>query len=298
MNPHPPSILITVDLEDWFQVENLKPGISHSEWSQKDWRLVRNTHRLLDLFDRFGVKATFFILGWNAEKAPTLIKEIHRRGHEIASHGYDHRLSQELTEKEFRKDFLLNKAILEDITAQPVLGYRAPSFSISDSVIKILEEAGFLYDSSYNSFSLNKRHGSLDLPEIDSDGGAFQLPDNLWELPVSNFQLGRLPLPWGGGAYFRLIPWFVFRRGIKKILAQQGAYIFYLHPWEIDPQQPGVRNLPLCNKLRHYYGLRNCYHKLERFLETYSTCRFITCAQHIFELTTADELKKRAQHVL
>ena len=290
MNVHTPSILITIDLEDWFQVENLKPSISHSEWHAKEYRLERNTQRLLDLFDRFHVNATFFVLGWNAERAPGLVREIHMRGHEIASHGHNHRLSQEQTFAELRRDFFQSKAILEEIIAQPVLGYRAPSFSVSGPLLTLLKEADFLYDSSYNSFSLNVRHGSLDLPAIHRNKAAFQLSSSLWELPVSNLFLGKWALPWGGGAYFRLIPWFLFKRGIKNIATHKEAYVFYFHPWEIDAKQPKIEALPLFNKFRHYYGLKHCYRKLNSLLETFSTFRFLTCSQYLFELMNSRNL--------
>ncbi len=149
------NILITVDLEDWFQVENFKNSIPFSEWDTKEFRFENNTRRLLEIFEEYNIKATFFILGWNAERAPELVREIHNLGHEIASHGYYHNLCSDITTEDIREDLQKSKFVLEGIIGSPVFGYRAPSFSITERTISLLKEIGYTYDSSYNNFSLN-----------------------------------------------------------------------------------------------------------------------------------------------
>ncbi|MFP3927921.1 MAG: polysaccharide deacetylase family protein, partial [Desulfobacteraceae bacterium] len=163
MTAAPSNILLTIDVEDWFQVENFKPCIPYSTWSSRDLRVERNTHRLLDLFDStiLNPRATFFILGWIGERLPSLIREIHARGHEVASHGCNHELLSSLDAQALIKDLNKSKSLLEDIIGSRVYGYRAPSFSIDKEILGYIRDAGYLYDSSYNSFSLHGRYGRL-----------------------------------------------------------------------------------------------------------------------------------------
>ena len=235
-------VLITIDLEDWFQVENFKKYISTAQWENKESRFKKNTMRILELLERQGIKATFFVLGWCARKNPDLIKEILKSGHEIASHGNGHVMCNQLSLKDLREDLYLSQKILEDITGVRVTGYRAPSFSINDNVIEILKELGYMYDSSYNSFELNCRHGSLSLDKFSIRNGiAFQDDDGFNELPISNIKIFGMVLPWGGGGYFRLYPTRLFEYGVSHLLKNDDAYLFYIHPWEIDSHQPRVK---------------------------------------------------------
>lgn len=302
-----PTILLTIDVEDWFQVENFKQWIPFSSWDSHELRVEKNTHRLLDLFDsfdsvqtqtsvsRFPIKATFFILGWIAKCLPHLVREIHNRGHEIASHGKNHHLCSKQSHKELKKDLADSKNLLEDIIGHQVYGFRAPSFAINRSILKIVEDCGYLYDSSYNSFSLNYRYGRMDFSKNKKQGIAIQLfkaqnPkfEILYELPISNFKFGNMVLPFGGGAYFRLIPFILFKTGVKKILKKQNAFLFYLHPWEIDTNQPKVKDSFLIYKFRHYTNLGKTYPKLSLLIKQFCDFHFTTCWQYLEKI---EELK-------
>lgn len=286
--------LLTIDVEDWFQVENFKPWIPFSTWSERELRVEANTHRLLDLFDSITLpsdnsstvnpKATFFILGWIAEKLPNLVQEIHNRGHEVASHGFNHNLCGSESSKKLQKDLVRSKKLLEDIIGSNISGYRAPGFSVDCQVLDAVEEAGYNYDSSYNSFALNPRYGKIDFSDMKRNGISIKVDDDFYELPISNFQLRNHVLPFGGGGYFRLFPLFLFISAVKNILKNQTAYIFYLHPWEIDPDQPRVREAGRLFKFRHYVNLDKTYRKLENLINHFKNVKFITCNQYISEL--------------
>ncbi len=315
-----PSILLTIDVEDWFQVENFKAYIPFSSWPKRELRVEKNTHRLLDLFDSIAVnrsgqrsavsdqpdnavsqidnddgqptedngehkkvRCTFFVLGWLAERLPHLVREIHDRGHEVASHGYNHTLCNQQSHEVLMNDLVNSKILLEDIIGSQVFGYRAPSFSMSDRILKVIQECGYLYDSSYNSFGMNQRYGRVTMSDVSKKGIAYQVSGNFFELPISNLTLimKNLELPWGGGGYFRLIPLFLFVPGVRAIFEKDRAYVFYLHPWEIDPEQPRVNNAGICLKFRHYVNLARTYVKQKRLIERFSDCRFNTCSEYI-----------------
>jgi len=281
-----PSIIITVDVEDWFQVENFKQYIPFSSWSSHKLRVEWNTSKLLDLFDSFlstqtPVKATFFVLGWIAERLPDLVKDIHARGHEVASHGYNHALWKERSHKVLKNDLVRSRNILEDITGDRVAGYRAPSFSIDPDMLKITEDCGYSYDSSFNSFSLHARYGRIDLSKNLKKGIAVKISDSFYELPVSNLNFSKFVLPWGGGGYFRLIPFFLFSPGIKAILKKDNGYLFYMHPWEIDPEQPRVKEASFWYKFRHYSNLEKTLNKLSNLLYGFNECCFISCYKYL-----------------
>jgi len=302
------TILITIDVEDWFQVENFKQYIPFSTWSSYEFRVEKNTHRLLDLFDSCNpqsairsmepghelsaisyeessnknIKATFFILGWLAERLPHLVREIQDRGHEVASHGFDHNLCYEEPKDRLKRNLLDSKKLLEDIIGVPVLGFRAPSFSISDDILKVIEECGYLYDSSFNSFAMHDRYGKILLNSYPKKGISYQVSNNLFELPISNLTLGKsFVIPWGGGAYFRIIPFQIFKRGVESILKKENAYLFYMHPWEIDPDQPRVGKASSSCKFRHYINLNRTFLKLTRFIEYFGQCRFVSCRHYL-----------------
>lgn len=244
---------LSIDLEDWFQVYNFSKIISFDDWDKQEHRLEKNTHKVLDILDANDTKATFFVLGWNAERFPSLIKEIHKRGHEIASHGYSHRLVYHMSPEEFADD--LDKSIksIKNACGVKPIGYRAPSFSIVKKnlwALDILKEKGFEYDSSM-------------VPIKHPDYGIKGIPNKpfsirgIKEIPLST----TYGLPVGGG-YFRTYPYFL----TKHLLKQNKHAVFYIHPWEFDPGMPR-HNLPLMKKFRHYNGLSSTEGKFRRLVE-------------------------------
>jgi polysaccharide deacetylase family protein (PEP-CTERM system associated) len=222
-------------------------------------------------------KATFFVLAWIAEKLPHLVREIHARGHEVASHGCNHKLSNQLTAEILKVELADSKKIIENIIGTTVSGFRAPSFSISDNVLKIVQECGYSYDSSYNSFSAHYRYGRISLNDYRKVGVATQFPGPFFELPLSNLELMGKIIPWSGGAYFRLLPWWCFRMGIRGILKKNGAYIFYFHPWELDIDQPKVIQAHSFVKFRHYFNIDKTEERLNKLIKEFCDCNFITC---------------------
>ncbi len=278
------AILLTFDVEDWFQVENFKKYIPYSSWSSQELRVKKNTIKLLDLLSDAPVpiQATFFVLGWVAERLPDLVREIDQRGHEVASHGYEHHLCYNQSLDELRLDLVKSKKLLEDIIGKEVSGYRAPSFSISDETLTLVQEAGYTYDSSYNSYEGNGRYGSLQLPKDKQlNSPIYPLSSTFFEIPVSNLNLGDKIIPWGGGGYFRLLPAFLHEIGVKYILKRHDCYTFYMHPWEIDPDQPKVREAKLFFRFRHYVNIKKTKKKLEKFVATNGECNFLSCREFI-----------------
>ncbi|QTA84823.1 XrtA system polysaccharide deacetylase [Desulfonema magnum] len=273
------SILITIDVEDWFQVENFKPWIPFSSWSSHELRVEKNTYHLLDLLDHR--RATFFILGWLAERLPHLVREIHDRGHEVASHGYYHHLCNRQSYTALRKDLTDSKKRLEDMIGEPVIGYRAPSFSINEDILKIIEASGYCYDSSFNSFAMHGRYGHVDLSGNSKKGIAVKISDDFDEIPISNFKIRKRVFPIGGGGYFRVIPFPFFKLGVRRVLQQDHAYVFYMHPWEIDTEQPRVNEASLLYKFRHYVNLKKTPLKLSALFETFKECSFVTCRKYL-----------------
>lgn len=283
-SPDKKTILLTFDVEDWFQVENFKEYIPHSTWESKELRVEKNTIKLLDLLDSVPaqVKATFFVLGWIAEHYPDLVREIHKRGHEVASHGFEHHLCYNQTPTELRQDLIKSKELLEDLIGEEVSGYRAPSFSITDEVIRIIQDVGFLYDSSYNSYSGHDRYGSLTLPKNQRQNlPLYRLSSGFYEIPVSNLSICGKSIPWGGGGYFRLLPFFLHRVGVKQILNRNNCYTFYMHPWEIDPDQPRVKEANSLFRFRHYINLRSTKKKLQNLIAANEGHSFLPCNEFI-----------------
>lgn len=278
------TILLTFDIEDWFQVENFKEYIPYSSWSSREQRVYSNTIALLDLLDDAPtkVKATFFILGWVAERHPNLVSEISKRGHEVASHGYNHKLCYQQTPDELYSDLDKSKKLLEDIIGQEVSGYRAPSFSITDEALKVVQKAGYKYDSSYNSYDKHGRYGSITLPYTEEQNRPLhKISPSFCEIPVSNLSIYGKIIPWGGGGYFRLLPSFLHRAGVKKILKESGCYTFYMHPWEIDPEQPRVKDVKTSFKFRHYINLNTTEKKLLNFLNNNRDRSYLSCTDLI-----------------
>lgn len=293
------NFLLTIDVEDWFQVENFKPWIPFSKWDLQKSRVEQNVNILLDLLDDLTenypyqlsssnppsrIKATFFVLGWIAERFPHLIRKIGDRGHEVASHGFNHTLNSDLSSKKIETDITDSKKCLEDIIGDKIYGYRSPSFSISNEVLKIIEQCGFLYDSSYNSFSLHDRYGRIKLENKPTYGIAHEIKTSFFEIPVSNLNIGirNFDLPWGGGGFFRLFPIFVFELGVKYITKKQNDYLFFLHPWEIDPGQPQMEGVGRINRFRHYYNLDINITRIRKLILAFKKkCNFSTCKDYL-----------------
>ena len=258
---------MTVDVEDYFHVAALAQSVERSRWNQMEYRAEASTRRLLNLFDDRGIKATFFVLGWVARRSPELIREIHRRGHEVASHGMSHKLVYDQTPEEFSAETYESKALLEDIIGAPVLGYRASTYSITRRslwALDILKEAGFIYDSSI--FPI--RHDMYGIPDAPMVPSRIATPKgaSIVEFPMSTAPFFGLRLPVSGGGYFRLLPYWLTRAGLRKLNHElQRPFIFYLHPWEVDPDQPRIRT-GWKSRLRHYTNLEHCEARLRRLI--------------------------------
>lgn len=257
---------LSFDIEDWFQVENLKGAIAAGSWDSCDLRVVNNTRKILELLHRHQTRATFFILGWVAERCPDLVREISAAGHEIASHGYGHDLVYTQTPEEFRRDLRRSKEILEELTGTAVRGYRAPSFSINPETpwaLDVLVDEGFTYDSSVFPTSFHDRYGFN-----GSSRFPFRFGNGLMEVPLSTVRFGGKNIPAAGGGYFRLFPYLFFRHLAQRINAEGRALVFYLHPWELDPEQPRV---PIRHdyRFRHYVNLRKTERRLDRLLRDF-----------------------------
>lgn len=261
---------LTVDVEDYFHVSALSATISRDDWDRCERRVEPNTRKLLELFAEYGVKATFFVLGWAAERHPGLVREVAGAGHEVACHGYSHRLVYDQTPAAFRDETRRSKTLLEDQIQQPVLGYRAASYSITRRslwALDILAEAGFVYDSSI----FPVRHDRYGIP------GANTVPyclttstgRQLVEFPLSTANILGYRLPLAGGGYFRLYPYWLTRAGLRSINRQGQPFIFYLHPWEVDPGQPRVA-APWLSRFRHYNNLDRCEGRLRRLLQDFA----------------------------
>lgn len=268
--PQPLVNAMTIDVEDYFHVSAFDGVVPRSQWDRLESRVCANTERLLDLFAEHNVRATFFVLGWVAERHPALIGRIAAAGHEVASHGFGHRLVYDQTAAAFREDVRRAKAVVEQAAGTAVHGYRAPSYSIvarSLWALDVLIEEGYTYDSSI--FPI--RHDRYGIPVsgrhayvIDRKAG------RIVEAPATTAQLSGMNLPVAGGGYFRLLPYAWTRWGITRVnAAEQRPAIFYLHPWEIDPEQP---RLPagLMSRVRHYRNLDQTEVRLRRLLNDFS----------------------------
>lgn len=260
---------MTVDVEDYFQVSAFESIISRADWEQIPWRVGDNTHKVLDIFAEHQIKATFFTLGWVAERFPELIQRIVAEGHELACHGYSHIRVTEQTPEQFRQDIRKSKSLLEQIGGVPVRGYRAASYSIGRHnlwALAELEQAGFDYSSSIYPV----RHDLYGMPEAPRF--AYH-PDNapgLLEIPVSTVRFGQNNYPAGGGGYFRLMPYVLARSLIRRInQTDQQPALFYFHPWEIDPQQPR-QQVGLKTRFRHYLNLNRMQARLHRLLTDFN----------------------------
>jgi polysaccharide deacetylase family protein (PEP-CTERM system associated) len=262
-----PPALLSVDVEDYFQVEAFADRVDRGRWGEYPSRVEANTRVVLDLFDECGVKGTFFTLGWVAERFPALAREIAGRGHEVACHSYWHRLIYKLSRDEFRDDTRRAKAVIEDAAGVAIYGYRAPNFSVVKKslwALDVLAELGFRYDSSI--FPI--RHDVYGMPEaprvpfrMDTAAGA------LAEFPMTTFRwMVPQNLPIGGGGYLRIFPFWMTRFGVRKACENGVPLITYVHPWEVDPAQPRLHGR-LTSRLRHYTNLKETAGRLRKLSE-------------------------------
>jgi polysaccharide deacetylase family protein (PEP-CTERM system associated) len=263
---------MTVDVEDYFHVSAFEKVIQKADWNSLPIRVERNTYRLLELFEKHNVKSTFFTLGWVAEQCPNLIKAIVEQGHELASHGYSHQRATEMSRQEFFSDVERSKNLLEDLSGKEVIGYRAPSFSINDSntwVYDVLLELGFQYSSSTYPIS-HDLYGVPNWPRFSYLRDESSESQKLIEIPIPTIRKNNVNTGIGGGGYFRLYPYWLSKKRIDKFQQQEKQpYSFYFHPWEIDPEQPRIKEAPIKSKFRHYINLSRMEGKLEQLLKDY-----------------------------
>ncbi len=291
---------LSIDVEDYFQVEAFSSVISPASWSNYPFRAEKNTRKILDILDQYGVKATFFCLGWVAKKAPSLIRDISYRGHEVASHGYMHRAIYKQSPKEFSDDVERSKKLLEDITGKRVLGYRAPTYSVTKKTLwalEILIDQGFLYDSSIFPvhhdlygiveaprfpFWIDKEHiqkiKSGNWPIYFKDFKGYSRIANLFkqgkrgliEFPITTFRYLNINIPIAGGGYFRLLPIKISTWALSKINKSENMpFLFYIHPWEFDPEQPRIKGCPFKSRFRHYLNLNKTQKRFKILLENF-----------------------------
>jgi polysaccharide deacetylase family protein (PEP-CTERM system associated) len=258
---------LTVDVEDYFQVSALTPHFPRSDWDNQPCRVEQNVEAILELLDEADVKATFFTLGWIAERYPQLVRSISEQGHEVASHGYAHYRATEQTEQQFLADIELAKAVLEDVSGQEVRGYRAPSFSVGGTnpwAFDAIVQAGYRYSSSVYPIR-HDHYGAPDFPRF-----AHEVRKGLLELPVSTLRVMAVNLPAGGGGYFRLMPYALSRFVLRRVNRHEGRpVVFYFHPWELDPDQPRVAAASPKTRFRHYVNLRRMRSRIRRLLRDF-----------------------------
>lgn len=263
----------SVDVEDYFQVSAFEAAVPRSLWSSLEHRVERNTDRVLEILSDRDAPATFFVLGWVAERYPDLVRRIRGAGHEVALHGYDHRRIVSQSPGEFREDIRKSKQILEDLAGEPVIGYRAPSYSVVDATmwsLEILRAEGFRYDSSIFPIH-HDRYGIPDAPRHPWIvlGAAEDTEQPLWEFPISTLRILGMNLPFVGGGYLRQFPMFYVRWGMRRLnQIEKRPAVVYIHPWEIDPEQPRLEVPPL-TRLRHYRNLDKMEGRLQRLLDEF-----------------------------
>lgn len=270
----------TVDVEEYFQVSAFEAAVPRADWDRRESRVEACVLRLLDLLARHQARGTFFVLGWVAQRHPGLVREIARAGHEIASHGWNHQRVTTQSPAEFRVSVRRTKRVLEDLTGAAVLGFRAPSFSIvpgREWALDILVEEGYRYDSSLFPVwrpGYGYPKGERDPHWLERRSG------RLAEIPPATLRRSGLAIPAAGGAYFRILPYTLTRTALQECERRGAPGTFYVHPWEIDPDQPRLR-VSLCTRLRHYTGLGRTWARLERLLGEF---RFTTIASTVAAL--------------
>jgi len=261
---------MTVDVEDYFQVGAFENNIARKDWDSLECRVERNIDVILKMFDDHSVKATFFTLGWIAQRYPHLIRQITENGHELASHGMNHNRVTSQNRDQFLDDVISSRKLLEDIGGCQIKGYRAPSFSIGEKnlwALDVLVEAGYQYSSSIYPI----RHDHYGMPSAPRFAFKPVKAQDFLEMPVTTVEVGGHKIPCGGGGYFRLLPYFISKSAMRRVNDRdQQACIFYFHPWEIDPQQPRQRQASLKSKFRHYTNLGIMENKIRKILTEFS----------------------------
>ena len=261
---------MTVDVEDYFQVSAFEPYIAKEQWDTLPHRVEKNTHKILDLFKERNIKATFFTLGWVAERYPDLIKRMIADGHELACHGYDHIRVTEQTPEQFRNDVSKTKKLLEDLSGEQVKGYRAASYSIGANnlwALNVLQEEGFKYSSSIYPVK-HDIYGMPDAPRFIYEPIENQ---NFKEIPITTVRFGDKNFPCGGGGFFRFYPYALSKWAFNRINNQENeSAIFYFHPWEIDPEQPRQHGLNLKTRTRHYLNLNRMENRIKKLLTDFN----------------------------
>jgi len=257
----------TIDVEDYFQVEGFARVVDRNSWDSFPRRVSGNTSRILEMLALKGARATFFVLGWVARRHPEIVREIAAAGHEVASHGMSHKLIYTQTPEEFRAETLDAKALLEDQCQRPVIGYRAATYSITHRslwALDVLAEAGFEYDSSI----FPMRHDRYGIPDANPVPHVLETPQGakLVEFPISVLKMGPATIPLAGGGYFRLFPYGFTRWGLRKLNQRSQEFVFYIHPWEIDPSQPRMESAGALSRFRHYVNLDRCAERVARLL--------------------------------
>lgn len=280
-NAEAPLNAMTVDVEDWFQVSAFASTISRSQWQSMELRVERNTDRILEIFDDHSVKATFFVLGWVAERCGSIVRKIGEAGHEVACHGYSHRLVYEQSPEEFLEETKRAKGTIEDQAQRSIRGYRAASYSIireSLWALDILRDCGFVYDSSI----FPVRHDRYGIPDALQWPHEIETPQGgrLVEFPLTTAKIAGIRLPVAGGGYFRIYPYWLTRFGLRKVNRLGRPCIFYLHPWEIDVEQPKVQASWL-SRFRHYHNLEKSESRLGRLLEDFRFSRVDTVLEEL-----------------
>lgn len=257
--------VMSVDVEDYFQVSAFERYVAREDWGSHPCRVEANVERILEMFERHGVTATFFTLGWMAERYPQMIRRIVAGGHELASHGWSHVRVTQQDRADFRADVMRTKALLEDVGGAPVLGYRAASYSIGRDnlwALDVLEDTGHVYSSSI--FPI--QHDHYGMPEAPRFAFRPNQGD-LWEFPVTTLRVAGRNLPCAGGGWFRLVPYAMMRWAMRRVnRVDNEAVIFYFHPWEIDPRQPRLQGLDVKTRFRHYLNLERMQPRLEHLL--------------------------------
>jgi len=262
----------SIDVEDYFQVEAFSKVVDRDSWATREYRAERNVHTLLDMLAETKTRGTFFILGWVADRSPQLVRDIANAGHEIACHGWSHKLIYKQTSEEFREETVRSKSLIEDLTGARVRGYRAASFSIitrSMWALDTLIDLGFEYDSSVFPIL----HDNYGVPGAELAPFMIAAPSGrrIVEFPMSVAKYGPLTVPVSGGGYFRILPYWLVKAGLKRINEHESRpFVFYLHPWEIDPGQPRIENAGLKSRLRHYTNLTRCEDRLRKLLAEFS----------------------------
>ena len=260
----------TVDVEDYFQVEAFSSVIDKNKWDSYECRVEKNTDLILGLLDNENIKGTFFILGWIAKRYPQVVHNITAQGHEVASHGMSHQLIYKQHQDTFRKETRNAKALLEDLCQKEVIGYRAATYSITNEslwALDILAEEGFRYDSSIFPMRHDK-YGISDacpVPHILKTPSGYEIT----EFPISTVKTKRWTLPVAGGGYFRIFPYMYTRWGLSKLNKQNKPFVFYIHPWEVDPDQPLTLGISRLSKFRHYSNMARCQTRLSKLLNDF-----------------------------